>query len=334
MIQEKYFTVHQEQRLVAPYIQQWGRAPSIAVMDSSCKIFYSPEIDGIIGYRDEAGCVLVFGDPLCSPQDLPGLVALFHNHFAAQKRTIIYLLASEKFKKWASEHGYSQTALSMGDEIIVNPQVDPLSLCGKHASSLRNINSVINRVGVVFNEYRGKDLHIEHTMEKIGHQWVQNRKGPQTSLLHVDIFSNRANKRFFYAEYNKNIVGVFILNRLDAYQGWTINALVCAHGAPKYASEYMILQTLALLKKEQCQYFSFGTLPVSELRTLEGLGKISTFLAPYFFKASKKLFKLNTRKQYWQKFAPTIHPSYMLLHKRGIGIREVFGILRAFNVKI
>lgn len=334
MVEEKYFIAHNEQRLVSPYIQQWGRAPSIAVMDSACKIFYTADIDGIIGYRDEAGCILVFGDPLCKPDDVSRLVEAFHKHFIAQKKTIIYLLASEHFKAWASKHGYIKTALSMGNEIIVNPLVDPLSLRGKHASSLRNIYSLINRVGITFHEYIGHDMHIEHTMEEIGQQWVQNRKGPQTSLLHVDIFSNRANKRFFYAEHNKRIVGVIILNRLDAYQGWTINTLVCSNDAPKYSSEYMILHTLSLLRKERCTYFSFGTLPVSDLKTIEGLGKVATLLAPYFFRATKKIFNLNKRKQYWQKFAPEIHPSYLLIHKKGVGVRDIFGILRAFNVKI
>ena len=114
MIQEKSFEIENGQRLVSPYIQQWGRAPSIAVLDSACKIFTTPEVDGIIGYRDESGCILVFGDPLCNPQNLPHLVESFHKHFTEQKKTIIYLLVSEQFKKWAFEHGYIKNSFEHG----------------------------------------------------------------------------------------------------------------------------------------------------------------------------------------------------------------------------
>ncbi len=328
------FATLQEEHLVLPYIQKWGRAPSIAIFDSTMKIFQAPGIDGIMGYKDEAGCVLVFGDPLCDPHNMPLLVAKFHAHFLAQKKSIMYLLASDHFKKWASEHGYIKTALSMGDEIIVNPQVDPLSLRGKHASSLRNIASILQKHNLQFHEYRGIDNQLEHSMEALGQSWLQERKGPQTSLMNVNIFSHRANKRFFYVKNNDNFIGALILNRLDIFNGWTINALFYAPDAPKYTSEYILLQTLAVLRAEGCNYFSFGTLPVAQLRTIEGLGRCATFLAPYCFNLTKKILKLYKRKQYWQKFAPTIVPSYLLVHKAGIGVKEILGILRAFNVTV
>jgi lysylphosphatidylglycerol synthetase-like protein (DUF2156 family) len=334
MIQEKYFSIQNEQRLVAPYIEKWGRAPSIAVMDSVCKIFHMPEVDGIIGYRDEAGCILVFGDPLCNPQDLPRLVESFHKYFIEQKKTITYLFASENFKQWACAQGYIKTALSMGDEIVVDPRVDPLLLRGKHASALRNIYSLLKKTDLHFHEYCGQNNHLEHSMEKLGHDWLEDRKGPQTSLMNVDIFSHRSNKRFFYVQEKDRIIGAIVLNRLDFFHGWTINALFYASDAPKYTSEYIILHTLSVLRQEKCPYFSFGTLPASDLRTIEGLGKTTTFLAPHVFNMSKRLFHLNSRKQFWKKFAPIIKPSYLLLHKKGIGIRDVWGILRAFNVKI
>ena len=69
--------------------------------------------------------------------------------------------------------------------------------------------------------------------------------------------------------YKRKIVslGAIILNRLDFFHGWTINALFYAPDAPKYTSEYIILHTLSVLRGEGCDYFSFGTLPVSQLRT-------------------------------------------------------------------
>ena len=168
-------------------------------------IFSTPKVDGIIGYRLESNCALVFGDPLCAWQDLPLLVDTFHQQFTNQGKTIIYLLASEQFKTWAQEKNYVHTALSMGNEIILDPKIDPQSIKGKHASTLRNQYSQMVRAQITVKEYVENDTMLEQTMKQVGSQWLENRSGPQTSLLSIDIFSDRSNKRLFYAEHNNNL---------------------------------------------------------------------------------------------------------------------------------
>jgi len=54
-------------------IKRWGGASSITMMDPICKHFSIPQIDGVIGYRSEFGCAIVYGDPLCNPSDWPQL---------------------------------------------------------------------------------------------------------------------------------------------------------------------------------------------------------------------------------------------------------------------
>lgn len=334
-MQEKYFIQGHEKKLVVPYIQKWGRAPSIAVLDEACKIFYTPGIDGIIGYREEAGCALVFGDPFCDPHDMPLLVEAFHHYFTAQKKTIIYLLASEEFKNWALQHNYIQSTMIMGDENIVDPTIDIKTLQGRRASVVRNQYNQASRTGMIIQEYTGYNPALEKEMHDIGLIWLAQRSGPQTSLLSVNIFSDKANKRWFYVHHNNKIIGVLVLNRLDAYSGWAINMLLVAPHVPKYTSEFILVSVLDILKYEQCHFLSLGTLPCETLNNrMQGFGRVTTFLACTIFQLTKKILKLNSRQQYWQKFNPQKKPSYLLLNKHGIGIREAIGILRAFNIKM
>src|ERR1700733_11495459 len=58
-------------RSVVDYVQKWGHASSIALFDPACKIFSDPDVDGVIGYRLQSKCVIVFGDPVCAPSDTP-----------------------------------------------------------------------------------------------------------------------------------------------------------------------------------------------------------------------------------------------------------------------
>lgn len=319
----KYFIVNNEQHAVAPYVEQWGRAPSIALLDPAMHIFHVPTINGIIGYRLESNCALVFGDPLCAAADMPALVDAFHQHFTKQKKTIIYLLASEQFKQWALTEKYVHAAMNMGDEIILDPTLDPKKLQGRRASVLRNQYNQALHTGIRIKEYTGHEEPLEAIMEKVGSQWLENRNGLQTSLLQVNIFSERTNKRWFYAEYNNSIVGVFVLNKLGLYHGLAINMLLITPDAPKYTSEFILLSAFDILRDENCHFISLGTLPCLELNTMEGFGTITTFFAKKMFLLSQKIFKLNKRQQYWQKFHPYTKPSYLLLNKSTIGLRNL-----------
>lgn len=318
----------------AYYLQRWGNAASIALLDPRCMIFTIPTCDGVIGYRIESNCAVVYGDPICHPSDLPELTQAFYNYCQNHVKNIVYALATQRFVNWALEKKHCSAAVHIGHEVILDPLIDLKAGKGHDASLLRNKYNQAVRKSIMVNEYRGDNPLLEQAMQNVAIQWLQSRKGPQIYLMQINIFADRTTMRWFYAQQDNHIIGILILNRIDAYQGWVINELMIMPEAPTFVSEVLILAALDILRQEGCNFFSVGTLPALGVDTVEGFGKLSTWLVKRGFKIAKKVFQLAERQRYWKKFQPRSEPTFLLFAKPRIGLSEIKGIMRAFNADI
>ena len=216
-----------------------------------------------------------------------------------------------------------------------DPADNPKNKTGMYASVLRNKCNQGMRNGIIVKEYTGHDPQLEAKLEQIGSAWHNARKGPQIHYVHIHlIFANRSNKRWFYAEQNGALLGVLMLNRIDAYQGWVQNLCMITPEAPKYTSEVMILSVLDVLRAEGCRFLSAGHMPALQLGRIEGFGILSQWLARKVYTIAQKIFKLCERQRFWKKFDPRTEPTFLAFSKSRIGIAEIKGIMHAFNAKI
>lgn len=321
-----------EQRTVVDYIQKYGNASSIALLDPAFKFFRTENIDGIIGYRDESKCAVIFGEPICAAKDIPELTHAFHQYCDAHNKSIVYPFASESFKEWTLKEKLCHSAIQICHEIILNPLDDPRLKTGHDPRLLRNKWNQAQRNQIIFKEYLGSDPLLEKHMNEVARAWSDNRQGPQLFFAQIDLFAHRSNKRWFYTECNGEILTVLILNRIDAHNGWVINLLLRNPQASTYLSEVTILAALDTLRNEGCNFLSIGPIPAPALENIEGFSPFSTFFVRNTYKIATKLFKLEERQRFWKKFEPYKAPLYLLLNNSHIKIREIKGIMQAFNV--
>ena len=321
-----------ENATVAQQISRWGNAASIALLDPSCSIFSVPHLEGVIGYRVASQYAIVFGDPVCEKNNVEELTYLFHDYCERHKKKIIYIATSEQFAHWSLNH-CCKAAIEVGSEVILNPLLDPMQKTGKKASLLRNKYNQAMRDGIVVKEYHHNDAYIEEEMQKIRAAWLNNRKGPQLCLLQIDIFSDRNHKRYFYAHHQGKIVGMAILNRIDAYKGWVLNILMALPDAPTVTSEFLIINMLSKLRSESCPFLSVGTLPATRLGKIEGLGPFSQWCTRGLYQTAKKIFKLEDRQRYWKKFYPESRPTYVIFSQPSTKFSEIYGIVQALRAK-
>lgn len=315
---------------ISACIARWGNSASIALMDPACQIFSTPVAPGIIGYRLEGKHVIVFGDPLCDQEHVPLLTTAFHQHFEGTAKNIIYVAATEQFTQGSLGSGCG-AAIGIGREIILDPTKDPRQETGYRASLLRrNCKQAIKR-GTTIHEYTDADSQLEKTMIALGESWSKRRKGPQVYLQNVDIFAHREHKRFFYAERKGKIVGILILNRLDAYAGWVISFSMLGRNAPHGTSELLIVSALEILGKEQCRFFAIGTVPIPRIEDIHGLNFLARFCVRGVYTLALKIFRLGDRERYWKKFAPTSQSTYLLLNKPTLNLRGIMGIMSALH---
>lgn len=315
---------------IADCITRWGNPASIALMDPACQIFNSPNVPGLIGYKYQAKHIIVFGDPLCPAEVRDQMTREFHDHFKDSARNIIYVATTEQFTKESLEQT-CEAAINIGQEMVIDPTQDPRNNSGEKASLLRRNCKKALQHEITIHEYREEDSELEKIMNGLGDSWSQHRQGPQVYLQQVNIFSHRECKRFFYAKLKNKVIGVLILTRLDAYQGWVISFAMMDPQAPYCTSDYLIVNVLEILGKEHCHFFAIGTVPIHSIETIYGLGSLTTWCIRKSYSVAMKHFKLTERERYWKKFCPTTESTYLMLAKPKLGFSGTYGIFSALN---
>lgn len=316
---------------IAECVKQWGGSPSIALLDPLCQIYKASHMEGLIGYRCTAGDVFVFGDPVCEASQKIQLAKSFEEYCLQNKKNIVYTQVSDEFGVWGLKQ-YNGALIEVGQEFYVSPQDNPTE-----GSDSRMLRKKVNHAlieGIIVQEYTDHSPPKENAMEEAKHAWLKDRKGPQIYLSHIHLFKNRLGKRWFYAIKGDRIVGVCMLNRLEARKGWVIDLLMAVPDAPSGTTELLVISVLDKLRSENCRYLTFGVVPSTHLNQIIGLGTFSTWLAHTMFKGAKWMFNLDGRRKYWQKYKPQSERSHVLFTNKDISIFNVIGLMRAMNAKL
>lgn len=323
-----------DRSLVVSHLRRWGGAASDAILDPSCKIFTSAAFEGFIGYRLDFNVALVYGDPVCSPADLPLLVKAFQDYCSAKKAKIIYFMASETFAKWALNNNVCASFVQAAEETYVDPHNDPREYTGTHGSLVRR--KVRHALGekTIVHEYLQHDPQLEQEIKQCAEAWLKARRGPQLHISNVYLFNDRHGKRWFYAKKDKHIVGVCVLNQLQQQQGWLLNHLMHSPHAPHGTPELLVVTALEALRKEGGHHVTFGLIPAKQCGEIVGLSAFAKWVIRKSFAAFKTFFRLDGHRMFWEKFHPQSKPAYLLFCKKRISVRELLALMRAMHISL
>jgi lysylphosphatidylglycerol synthetase-like protein (DUF2156 family) len=316
---------------VVKIVRKWGDVNTDGILDSCCKIFSVPTIEGLIGYRIECRNAIVFGDPLCAPENKGALALAFQHYCEEQKLGVVYTIVSEEFTYWGVEH-LSGALIEFGDKFVLDPFNNPMDNTGSKAVLVRKKIKQALRNEAVVQEYFGKDLFLEQKIEEVADGWLQSRKGLQVYLSKINLFKNPYGKRWFYAKHKENIVGILTLNDLQSHQGWLLNNLMITPEAPSGTSELLVISALEVLKKENCRFVLVGPVPAKQLGEIIGLNPLSTAFVRGLFTCAKKILRLEGHGVFWEKFQPTLQKSYLLFPKKNLRFSSIKALFQAFNV--
>ena len=312
--------------------RRWCYLAAEAVLDPYCQIFKTPGIDGLVSYRRVGGCCLVYGDPVCAPQDYPALVGAFHSQCAG-KRPVVYVTASERFARWAIQHE-CKALIEFGEELFLDPHDDPRARTGVNASLVRRKVRHAEKEGVIATEYLTRDEGLEKAIQQVGEDWLKSRKGPQVYLSRIRLFEDRHGKRWIYAKKGDQVVGILCLNQLMARGGYLMNRLMITPDAPNGTPEILVVTALDILRAEGCHFCTFGPIAGVTLGEIQGLSAISQWVARKVYGGAKKMLKLEGHRKFWEKYHPQSERTYLLFSRPRVGIKEILCIAKGFNLTI
>jgi lysylphosphatidylglycerol synthetase-like protein (DUF2156 family) len=296
------------------------------LLHSPCNVFKIPQVDGAIGYHQIENCAVVMGAPICLPQDIEELTKAFHLHCEESALNIVFLLAYQDFAHWAINNGYSKS-IQIGSELSINPTNFQI----KHKLRWK-INHSIEQ-GVRVKEYKNFDPLLENQMTTTVHTWLKQRHGPQIHLGDINFFNSDAGKRIFYAEQNDKIIGILALTPVDRYQGWVMRSCFAVLDSPAGTTEHLISSAINILANENCHYLCLGVSSGTKLGETVGLTPFGKTLSDLIFKMASRLFKLNAKSHYLNKYHPNLRSTFLLCRGK-LTISELLAIKCILNVKL
>ena len=292
--------------------------------------FQVDHIEGFIGYRHVAKCALVFGDPVCHKDDMKALAHAFNKHLKQRGIKAIYIASTDEFAKVAMDH-VCDASIHWGEELVFNPEINPKDRTGPHACLVRRKIKRALKEGISAHEHADDNPQLEQEIEEAGKVWKAKRRGRQTHISDFYLFENRMGKRWFYAKKEGKVVGGVSLNQIKSCEGWLINHLFVLPEAAKGTSELLFTTALEALKEEGCRHATIGYVPGSELYSIVGLGKITTYVAHKIYNYARKAFGLDKLKVFWNKFTPNSQPVYILFNRKEVRIKDLLMLANSMN---
>lgn len=315
---------------VVECVRKWGDVNTDGILDPSCNYFSLPEIEGLIGYRIKSNNAVVLGDPVCRPEKKAALALAFQRYCEEHSLAVVYTIVSEEFANWGAKH-LNGILIEFGEKLILNPFDSPIDKSGPKAVLIRKKIKHALHENLQVEEYLNSDAAIEKEIQQIADSWQKARKGPQVYLSQLNLFENRFGKRWFYAVQSGKIVGLLVLNKLEAYQGWLLNNVISVKDAPNGTSELLVISALQVLEKENCRSVLVGPIPGRQLKRISGLGNASATLIRGFYQCAKFWFHLSGHESFWEKFLPVAHGSYLLFPKKNVNFRSIKALLQALD---
>lgn len=314
-------------------VRKWGDVNTDGLLEETSQMYTIPEIEGFIGYRIESSTAVVFGDPVCSPEDRPHLAKSFQDYCTAKNLGVVYTIVSQDFASWSFQN-QSAVTVEFGEKFVLDPFNNPINNSGSKAVLVRKkVKHAVNE-GVTVHEYLGDDPSIEKQLEDVASIWLEKRHGPQIYLAHVTLFNDRYGKRYFYGKRGDKIIGLLILNELQEQNGWLLNNIMMTKDAPNGLSELMIINALQILEKENCRFVLIGPVPGKQLGEIKGVSFLPATLTRWVFSISKYIFNLQGHATFWDKFQPRSEKSYLVFPDKNLKYSSVKALLRAFNTTL
>jgi lysylphosphatidylglycerol synthetase-like protein (DUF2156 family) len=156
--------------------------------------------------------------------------------------------------------------------------------------------------------------------------WLHNRKGFQAGVIPLNIFKNKINKRWFYAQHGEKIIGLLTLNKFNQHH-FVINLLIHLPNSPKGTSEFLTLKTIKILKEENINRFHIGVTPKPQLGRVETENNL--FVLNFLYNTITRFLKNEKKQRFWKKFEPTFNSLHLIIPDKKIRLAHIFSILKA-----
>jgi phosphatidylglycerol lysyltransferase len=319
-----------ERALVRDLLRRHGTNPAsfLAVYDGPWRYHLGREVEGVVAWIERGRSAVVWGDPVCAPDDIPALVREFTAEMHHARRRVCWLALQEHSARAVMAGGGA--ALKIGEEPVFDlatwtpPRGDPgkkLRWCLNHA----------RRAGLVVEDYRpadGRDPSVEAEIVATRTAWEAGLgRRAVRSFLRAAPLDEIEHKRVFVARRDGRVEAVLACAPVEARGGWFLEDLMRVPGAVNGATELLVVEALRMLAADGARFASLGIAPLR--RSDEQIDPRARWLSRWLrvgFERFDARYRFQSLSRFKAKFRPSAwEPRFVAFDPR----RPSFGLVRS-----
>jgi lysyl-tRNA synthetase, class II len=271
---------------------------------------FSADRSAFVGYRIEAGVLLLSGDPVGPEEAVPRLLADVREFAAARGLKLSAVGASERIRALYEELGLR--TIYLGDEAIV--ELQRFSLEGRKIRKVRQSVSRLTKAGFTAEAHRVSELGAQ-TAEEVDQVLERGREGaPERgfSMAMDSISGDHGDQTVVVLARDEHGAVRGVLHFVPCYgrAAMSLSFMRRDPGTPNGLTEFLVVQAIELLRERGVDEISLNFaafakwMHTPERRYERVLGKLITLANPFF--QIESLYRFNA------KFFPRWEPRYLV----------------------
>lgn len=261
-------------------------------------------VDGFVAWETRAGCPVIAGDPVCSPDDAATLISAVRRR-SVPRPVFAYAATPAMRPAWARA-GFG--AVPIGAE----PTFDPrrFSLAGGARATVRAAVNHATKAGLTVVEHHPRMPGAEARnaeLEGISALWLAGKGRDELGfLLGQPQLNVPTAKRYFVAR-GARVEGFLVCEPVWARHGWYLDVTRRRPDAPRGTMELLVTGTLRILGAEGVPFASMGLAPLARLDAADAPASDSPRLSALLADAYDRLttpYDFRDLARYKAKFAP------------------------------
>ncbi|HTO90856.1 MAG TPA: phosphatidylglycerol lysyltransferase domain-containing protein [Candidatus Sulfotelmatobacter sp.] len=263
-----YRTRHrQEVARVAELVRIYGdNSVAAFALDSDADYFFSANRRAVIAYRFESDTLLVIGDPIGPPEEIPPLLQAFSEY--CRERDWQFAFFQARPERMADYRRLGWRALHIGEDPIL--WTDRFTLEGSAVGELRRGVRKLERQGLEarifvpgenpFDPDHDSEGMLDQ-MKEISAEWLSHKQGGEKGFCMGRFDPTRLDQHLLAIAWNppaRRVEAFCAFVPVWARQGWAIDLMRRRHDAPTATMEFLVVKTLDRVRQRGDAFVSLA----------------------------------------------------------------------------
>ncbi|HET7224322.1 MAG TPA: phosphatidylglycerol lysyltransferase domain-containing protein [Candidatus Eisenbacteria bacterium] len=239
--------------------------------------FFSPNGRAVIAYRFESDTLLVVGDPLGPPEEIPPLLQAFAAYCREHDWEFAFYQARPEHLAWYRRFGWR--AVHIGEDPVL--WTDRFTLEGAALGTVRRAVRKLERQGLEVRSWPpgerpfepGAEPEVLEELRAISAEWVRGHPGGERGFCMGRFDPARLGEHWLVVAWNRE------LRRVEAFctwlpiparRGWAIDLMRRRHDAPTGTMEFLVVKSVEQARERGDAMLSLSLSALAKVDEREG----------------------------------------------------------------